>query len=124
VAAFAGAQDDRRIDDVRCARDSAELARRACTFVIERHDLHRVRAEQASEPSLAGAIAPNLTHDAGWGRKTNLVLLRTSYDSDDCPVVALEGDESARVQCEPAAHLRRRLCFLSAAIPSAASAAT
>ena len=42
---------------------------------------------------------------------------------DNCPIVALERDQRARVHREPAAHLRRRLCFLSPATPSAASAA-
>jgi hypothetical protein len=109
VPVFSRAQDDRRVYDVASTCDSAKLARRARAFVVERHDLDEVRAEQASEPHLAAAVAPSLTHHAGRRGKANAVLLRARDDGDHDPIVALERNQSARIQREPVAHLRRRL---------------
>jgi len=83
VAAPARAQNDRCINDVACAADTAELACSAGTNVVQRFDLHLGRAQQASQSRLSTSVPPDLTDDTGRHRQRHTLLNRARDDRYD-----------------------------------------
>jgi hypothetical protein len=64
VAVHSSAQYDGSVDDIGRASDTAQLASRARSLIVESLYRHFSGAEQAREASLAAPIAPDLTQGA------------------------------------------------------------
>lgn len=114
------AKDDRRIDDVVGPGDSAKLAGSPGAQVVEWLDLNPFGTQEARESRLSPSIAPDLPHDPGWHGQAQVALMGAGDDRNHRADVALECNQRASIEGQPAHAAPRRSCGAGPRISSAA----